>query len=89
MRTVLIDRSLKHQPILSNTSQNTGHPTLTCNCRKRAHMPDMGHVVQLTDTVRMYNDPSNHAEPFSDEDRLTEGGTNGQRSQGVRQDTTD
>lgn len=65
------DPGLPHQVILRNTNGNTGHPTLTCNCRVRAGQPDLGHSSGLDETVEMYNDPNNHCERFTDADRLT------------------
>jgi hypothetical protein len=80
------DPSLPHQPVLYNPSGDGGHPALTCNCRQRRRMPDLGRVVELSDTVRVYNDPNNHVEPFYEADRLTvkKGhGPHGLSSQGV------
>lgn len=71
------DRTLPHQPIIENSS-NPGHPTLNCNCRWRVGLEPIGVCIELPDTVRMYNDPDNHIEPFGEEEML-----NGQRRQGI------
>ena len=64
----LVDRSLTHQPILTDgRGQGMNYPLLSCNCRYRVGMGPIAEVPELADTVREYNDPDNHVEPFGEE----------------------
>lgn len=74
------DPNLQHQIVLENLRGNTGFPTVTCNCRKRAGLEPMGRNQTLQEAAVMYNDPENHIEPFSEHWEVR---TDGKRSQGV------
>jgi hypothetical protein len=80
VKEVKRDRNLQHQIVLENLNGNTGFPTVTCNCRKRAGLEPMGRNQDLQDAAVMYNDPENHIEPFGEDWEVR---INGQRSQGV------
>lgn len=74
----LTDPTLPHQPVIYNPGGDSGHSMLTCNCRKRAGLGPIARVPEFSDTIKFYNDPDRHVEPFGKEDELR-----GQRSQGI------
>lgn len=81
MKQVKRDPNLQHQIVLENLRGDTGYPTVTCNCRKRAGLEPMGRNQDLHEAARMYNDPEKHVEPFGEEWKVN---TGGQRSQSVQ-----
>lgn len=81
MNQVKRDPNLQHQIVLENLRGDTGFPTVTCNCRKRAGLGPMGRNQNLQDAADMYNDPDNHIEPFGVEWEVN---TRGKRSEGIQ-----
>lgn len=72
------DPNLQHQVVHHRDGNVNTAIVVTCNCRERAGVGPMGVVLDFDDTLRVYNDPEQHVEPFGEEWRL-----NGQRRQGV------
>lgn len=58
------DPGLLHQVVLTNTRGSTGHPDVNCNCRIRRHKRPMGKAPDFEKTKALFNEPSNHEDPF-------------------------
>lgn len=63
----IADHTLPHQVRFNKEGGNL-KVTVSCNCRERAGLPAMGTSQNLMEARGLYDNPTNHVEPFSVED---------------------
>lgn len=74
MKYTVRDPMKMHQVVLFTKSGNVGI-FVSCNCLRKNLKTEaytaIGQTHEFADTVRLYNEASSHAKPFSKEDELT------------------